>query len=126
VLTVRGRPESVEHGMRCFARLARALLGEDALSSDKLGYGPLVDILGVQLLLSERGYKAMPSRKTINKCQRALVLALQGGSLSRGAAQKLAGRLNWAGQRMFHRLGRAMLRPIYDQKFSKCVRLVCA
>ena len=39
--------------------------------------------------------------------------------LHAGAAEKLAGRLTWATQFMFYKLGRAMIRPIYDQKRSK-------
>jgi len=33
-----------------------------------------------------------------------------------GSAQKLAGRLNFATQHLFHKLGRAMIKPIYAQK----------
>ena len=45
--------------------------------------------------------------------------ALTEGVLHSGAAKKLAGRLNWAVQYLFHRLGRAMIRPIYDQAHSR-------
>ena len=38
------------------------------------------------------------------------------GMLESGEAQKLAGRLSWSTQHLFHKLGRAMLRPIFDQK----------
>eukprot|EP00973_Karenia_brevis_P051202 7111778-Karenia_brevis.AAC.1 len=41
--------------------------------------------------------------------------ALSKGFLLPGAASKLAGRLSWASGHMFNRLGRATLRPIYDQ-----------
>ena len=105
--------------MNCFARFVRALMGEAALSQDKLGCGPTLDILGVLLRLSEFGYRAVPSSKTRDKCLRAILSALRDDLLHKGAAQKLAGRLNWSTQRMFHRLGRAMIRPIYDQKLSK-------
>lgn len=104
----------------CFARLVRALLGESAMSKDKLGWGPSIEILGVQVCLSEQGCKAVPSQKNVAKCLRAIRLALEENTLAGGAAQKLAGRLNWAGQYMFHRLGRAMLRPIYDRKQTQC------
>ena len=36
--------------------------------------------------------------------------------LDAGSAQKLAGRLNFATQHLFHRLGRAMIKPVYAQK----------
>lgn len=45
--------------------------------------------------------------------------AIVSRSLVAGAAQKLSGRLAWATQYVFHRLGRAMIRPIFDQKFSR-------
>lgn len=38
--------------------------------------------------------------------------------LDSGSAQKLAGRLNFASQHLFHRLGRAMIKPVYAQKTS--------
>ena len=47
--------------------------------------------------------------------------ALTEGVLHSGAAKKLAGRLNWAVQYLFHWLGRAMIRPIYDQAYSRFV-----
>ena len=51
--------------MNCFARLVRALLGDSAMADEKLGFGQSLEVLGVQILLSELGWKAVPSRKTI-------------------------------------------------------------
>jgi len=42
--------------------------------------------------------------------------ALHNQKLDSGASQKLAGRLTWATQALFHRVGRAMVKPIYAQK----------
>lgn len=42
--------------------------------------------------------------------------AIEALHLDSGSAQKLAGRLNFATQHLFHRLGRAMIKPIYAQK----------
>ena len=78
--------------MQCFARLVRLLLGPSALSNNKLGFGPALEILGVQLFLSEEGYTAVPSKKTMKKCLRAVQKALAEDVLPGGAAQKLAGR----------------------------------
>ena len=39
--------------------------------------------------------------------------------LESGQAQKLAGRLMWATQHLFFRIGRAMIKPIFAQKLSK-------
>jgi len=105
--------------MNCFGRLVKALLGDSAMSADKLGFGASIEILGVVLRLSASGYEAVPSRKTRDKCLKAILKALDQNILNAGDAQKLAGRLNWAGSYLFHRLGRAMLKPIYAQKFNK-------
>ncbi len=40
----------------------------------------------------------------------------EGGRLTSGDAQKLAGRLMWATQHLFYRVGRAMIKAIYAQK----------
>ena len=104
--------------MKCFARLLRLLLGPSALSDRKLGFGASLEILGVEVVLTEEGYTAKPSQRTIGKCLRVLEKAPAENTMPSGAAQKLAGRLNWAGQHLFHRLGRAMLRVLYDRKGS--------
>ena len=66
----------------------------------------------------------------MQKCLKVIEEALKSGVLHSGCAQKLAGRLNWAGQYLFHRLGRAMLRPIFDRKYAKsafsCIVCDCA
>ena len=117
------RPESVEHAMQCFARLVRALLGDSAVADRKLDSGKSLEILGVVLSCSPAGYIAQPSMKNRTKCLRVIEKALRDRHLSCGAAQKLAGRLNWAGQYLFHRMGRAMLRPIYNLKSDRLVGL---
>ena len=43
-------------------------------------------------------------------------VALETGKLCAGEAKKLGGGLQWAGQKAFKRLGRAMLRPIQQQE----------
>ena len=42
--------------------------------------------------------------------------AIVSKQLDSGSAQKLAGRLNFATQHLFHKLGRAMIKPVYAQK----------
>ena len=44
--------------------------------------------------------------------------ALDSRYLNSGDAQKLAGRLNFASQHLFHKLGRTMIKPVYAQKTS--------
>ena len=117
------RPRLPDEKDEILARAKRLVLAvinlPKGMADEKLGFGPSLEILGVQIFLSTLRYKAVPSRKTAGKCLKVVLKALEDNSLPSGAAQKLAGRLNWAMTYMFHRLGRAMLRPIYDQKFNK-------
>ena len=46
------RSASVEHAAQCFARLVRALLGHDAISEKKLGFGSPLTILGLSVSAS--------------------------------------------------------------------------
>jgi len=112
-------PECLEHAMHCFARFTRVLLGPDAIEERKLEQGMELVVLGTQIQLSWQGHICKPAEKTVNKCLIVIEAALASGILLSGVAQKLAGRLSWSTQRLFHRLGRAMLRPIYMQKFNR-------
>ena len=124
-------PECLEHAMQCFARFTRVLLGPDAIEERKLEQGMDLVVLGTQIQLSAYGFTCAPSMKTIIKCLIVIEAALASGILLSGDAQKLAGRLSWSTQRLFRRLGRAMLRAIYMQKFSRlecivlCGSFVC-
>ena len=113
------REESAAHAMMCFARFVRMLLGVTAIEAKKLDYGPEMEILGVILFLSIDGYTCKPAARTVCKCLAVINDALRDGMLTSGQAQKLAGRLCWATQHLFNRLGRAMVRPIYSQKLSR-------
>jgi hypothetical protein len=70
----------------------------------------------VDLLISANGYRCKPSSKKASKWIVCIKAALQNERLSAGEASKLAGRLSWASSSLFKKLGRAMLRPIFDQK----------
>ena len=105
--------------MQCFARFTRILLGPDAIEERKLEQGKELVVLGTQIQLSWQGHICKPAEKTILKCLNTIELALERGVMLSGDAQKLAGRLSWSTQRLFRRLGRAMLRPIYAQKFTR-------
>ena len=50
------------------------------------------------------------------KWKKCLQKALSEQVLSAGDASKLVGKLSWGASNLFHRLGRAMLRPLHDQK----------
>ena len=119
------REETVEHAMQCFARLVRVLMGATAIADRKLECGRTLCVLGVDLSLSVKGYTCRPSKDKAGKCIAAIKEALACGHLSSGCAEKLAGRLSWACQYLFHRLGRAMLRPIFKHKFSRFGKVDC-
>ena len=102
--------------MQCMARLVRVLLGSEAIADRKLEWGATLVVLGVQISPLESGFRLLPARAKANKCIQAIASAIRTGYMMPGTAEKLAGRLSWATQFIFHRLGRAMLRPIFDQK----------
>ena len=113
------RPETLQHAELCVARLVRLVLGETAIEDRKLAHGMSLVWLGVQINISEQGFRLRPALEKAKKCADVIDLALEQDFLSAGCAEKLAGRLSWASQLLFHRLGRAMLRPIYVQKGTR-------
>ena len=66
------RPECMEHSMKCFARLVRAVLGHDAISEDKLCFGMNLTLLGVEVELTRHGYKCQPQLE--KKLRYAIIL----------------------------------------------------
>lgn len=113
------RHETLEHALGCFARLMRLLMGDGVLAQHKMQCGPCLTLLGVDISLSSRGYSCQPSVPKVRKWLMVIRGALQTGNLSAGEASKLAGRLQWACQHMFRKIGRAVLRPIYNQCKSR-------
>ena len=57
------------------------------------------------------------------KCVETIVKALASCEMCPGIARKLSGRLSWASQFMFRRLGRAMLRPLFQRAHSSECRI---
>ena len=112
-------------------RLVRCLLGTDAVSDRKLEAGMPLVILGIRVQLSDQGIMMTPDKVKIGKWCQVINEALRQGALSfphpesvshircasgrmcAGEASKMAGRLTWASQACFKRLGRAMLHPLY-------------
>ena len=93
------------------------------MANDKLECGADICVLGVDLELSAKGYKRRPAKAKIPKWRAAILQALADDRLAPGAASKLAGRLAWGGSHLFNRLGRAMLRAIFDQKTRRDGRM---
>ena len=111
----------MEHAMHCLARLIRAVLGVTAIANEKLVCGTGLTVLGVELTFTSEGYTLRPAKEKAISCIATMQAALDQNVLQPGCAQKLAGRLCWSTQYLFHKLGRAMLRPIFAQKLSRCV-----
>lgn len=101
--------------MNCVARLVRAVLGSDAVAAKKLEWGDSLVILGLQISVCPTGMHATPAAAKRHKWRSRIESALSSGSLRPGDASKLAGALSWAATAQFHRLGRALLRPLFAQ-----------
>lgn len=102
------------HAMLCFARLVRCLLGPCAVSERKLCCAAPLTVLGLDVCLSDVGARfTLHTDKRVKWSQR-VQKALDSNQLSCGLASKLAGALSWAASNLFHRLGRALLRPLFE------------
>jgi hypothetical protein len=110
----------MQHGMMCFARLVRSLLGPGAVADEKLDFGASLMVLGVDVTIRASGYALRPTRDKVSEWLASLESAIAAGKLRGGDASKLAGRLSWGCAQLFRRFGRAMLRPIFDQACRGC------
>jgi hypothetical protein len=98
------RKETMEHAVSCMARLIRVLLGPTAVADQKLAFGARLDVLGVDIKMSKRGYKCCPTKRKVRKWLKTLQQAVDEGRLAPGEASKLAGRLSWGSSQMFRLL----------------------
>ena len=104
------------HALECLARLIRLLLGRSAVAANKLECGASLCILGVDIMLSFRGFHCKPAAAKVGQWICIIEEALGKERLPPGLASKLAGKLSWGVSKLFKRLGRAMLRPLFDQR----------
>ena len=109
---------TMEHAMGCFARLVRALLGATAVADRKLECGHELTVLGMLVQPDVTGIAFTVAPEKACKWTNEIATALELGQLDAGLAQKLAGRLMWSTQHLFYRIGRAMVKPIFAQKYS--------
>ena len=114
------RSAEVEHAMQIFARLVRCLFGADSIAAHKLEFGNPLTVLGVAISLKASGIRFRPEPCKLIKWAAIIKHALDTNKLCAGAASKLAGRLMWACQHAFKRIGRAMLYPIFKQQRNRC------
>ena len=115
--------ETVHHAMECSRRLICILLGKTAVQDKKVECGNELEVLGVWVAPNADGVECWPAPNKVKKWLAVIERALAEGKLSAGEASKLAGRLSWAGCRLFRKLGRAMLRPIFNQKGNASGRI---
>ena len=102
ICALRVRPETLEHALNCTARLIRVLLGPTAVADKKLEFGKKrLDILGVTIKLSRRGFSCRPTKRKVAKWCDSLQKALDEDRLRPGDASKLAGKLSWGCATMF-------------------------
>ena len=110
--------ELAAHAMTCFARVVRALLGAGAVGDSKLEAAMPLVVLGLQVTATNKGVEVVVSKKKAVQWWQMLEAALASGVLAAGDASKVAGRLSFAAQHTFLRLGRAMLRPLFAQQYA--------
>ena len=101
------------------ARLTRCLLGADSVADRKLECGNPLTILGIAVALRGHGVMLTADTVKIEKWSGQIRQCLASGKLTAGEASKMAGRLTWASQCTFRRVGRAFLYPIYRQQRSR-------
>ena len=95
------------------------MLGSSAVANRKLETGNPLVILGVRVETNLVGATYVPPPEKIRQWILLIKRYLQLGILGAGEASKLAGRLNWASQEIFDKLGRALLVPIYAHMRSR-------
>lgn len=113
------RPESMKHALKIVAGVIDLLLGSGAAAPAKLLCGLSLVVLGVNISIAGHGFTFCPAEVKVIKWTRIMQKCLHDGHMCPGTASKLAGKLAWGGSKLFHRLGRAMLRPIFDQKSKR-------
>ena len=73
-------------------------------------------ILGIDVTATDAGYTFQPSAGKAKSWSEFTTGVLKRKRLMPHEADKLGCRLGWAACHMFRKMGRAMLRPIFDQK----------
>lgn len=105
----------MEHAKLCLARLVRLILGPSAIAEKKLEHGTKLVILGIEVDVSDQGFRRTPAPEKVEKWLSEIENALSSKKLAAGAASKLSGKLSWGCTHMFDKIGRAALRPLFDQ-----------
>ena len=76
-------------------------------------------VLGILISIDDKGFRCEPAPRKVKKWLFDIDVVLSECRLLPGAASKMAGRLSWGSSHMFRKVGRAMLKAIFDQKTRK-------
>ena len=112
------RPAVAQHGMRCFMKMCRLLMGEDFMKEEKCLTGNPITILGLSVTASSDKITVWLDEAKRSKWSETIERAIDTRKLSATEAAKLAGRLNFTTSCIFQKLGRAPLAPIYTQQHA--------
>ena len=111
------RPQCVKHTNEIVVRLIRCVLGQSSVAMHKVAHGlPMQELLGATIDADVNGVSFCPNEEKVKNWCYQIRDILHQKHLPSGAAKKLAGKLSWSAQLVFCRLGRAMLRPLYNVK----------
>eukprot|EP00973_Karenia_brevis_P076995 10691955-Karenia_brevis.AAC.1 len=89
--------QTVEHALQCVVRLIKVFLGSSSVSERKVAFNTEeLCILGVDVAVSEKGFRFHPAASKVARWLRDIKFALKNGKLVPGLASKLAGRLSWS------------------------------
>ena len=93
-------------------RLVRCCLGQSAVAKAKLECNNPLTVSGITTTLDSSGVTFWPDEKKVQKWTKQIESFLDKKRITDGESQKLTGALQWGVQKIFNRLGRAMLRPL--------------
>ena len=112
--------EIIEQTLECMARVFTAIMGRGSLSPKKLLCGNPLTILGFDVHLGH-GFAMfqLNEEKRLSWLEKVMGFR-ESKSMLPCEAAVMAGRLSFASEFLFRRLGRAMLRPIFAQKANRC------
>jgi hypothetical protein len=106
------------------AAVITAVLGVGAIAGHKSDLGSEVIVLGITVILSRQAITFRLPQDKKERWLRSIHYALSTARLTTGAAATLGGRLGFMAQSCFRRIGRAMIRPVYERQHAS--RHACA
>ena len=95
--------------------------GGSAIPDRKLEHGSSLLVLGMLVSPETDGIRFVLGRDKAAKYGAIISDALDSDYISGGASIKLAGKLMWATQYLFNRVGRAVIKPLFAHKRSRCL-----